>query len=114
MKILFNYNQNLPSVVITNPEQIMIVIQSSKMKTSWVNQKNLVFAVLELSRLHIYESYYDKMQPNFGDGLVNMDELISLRSKMHAIKCGIDSKNKEEVFANINRKLLVLSYIKNV
>ena len=26
----------------------------------------LGFAVLELSKLHIYETYYDVLQPNFG------------------------------------------------
>ena len=30
----------------------------------------LGFAVLELSKLHMYESYYDKLQPYFGEKII--------------------------------------------
>ena len=28
--------------------------------------RNVGFAILELNRLHVYETYYDKLQPYFG------------------------------------------------
>ena len=33
---------------------------------------NSGFAILELSKLHMYETYYDKLQSNFGDGKLHL------------------------------------------
>jgi len=49
-----------------NHRQIMIVIHSNKLKYLWDKPIYVRFAILELSKLHMYESYYDKLQPYFG------------------------------------------------
>ena len=62
--------------------------------------KYLGFAVLELSKLHMYETYYDKLQPYFGQKniqLYNMDTdsfILSVSTK-DIIK---DLKNLEDIF----------------
>ena len=46
--------------------KIMIVVYSNKMKFLWINQSVLGFTVLELSKLLLYETYYDQLQPYLG------------------------------------------------
>ena len=45
----------------------VIVIPSNIRKLLWISQIFSGFAVLELSKLHMYETYYDVLQPYFGE-----------------------------------------------
>ena len=49
----------------------MIVIHSNKMMFFLDKPVYLGFAVLELSKLLMYETYYDKLQPYFGEKVIN-------------------------------------------
>ena len=58
------------------------------------------FAILELSRLHIYETYYDTLQPYFGQETLQLhyidtDGMILSMKKETNIK---DLKNLENIF----------------
>ena len=60
----------------------------------------LVFAVLELSKLHMYETYYDKLQPNFGQENLHLHYMdtgsfIIIVKTKDIIK---DLKNLEDIF----------------
>ena len=60
----------------------------------------LGFAVLEISKLHMYETYYDKLQPNFGDKNLHLhymdtDSFILSVNRKDIIK---DLKNWEDIF----------------
>ena len=46
--------------------KIMIVLHLNRMKFCFTSLYILGFSVLELSKLLMYESYYDKLQPYFG------------------------------------------------
>ena len=53
------------------------------------------FAILELSKLHMYETYYDKLQPYFGEERVQLiyvdtDDMILSMNTENIIK---DLKN---------------------
>ena len=47
----------------------------------------LGFAILKLSKLHMYETYYDKLQPNFGEENLELNYrdcdsfLLSIKNK---------------------------------
>ena len=58
------------------------------------------FAILELSKLHMYETYYDKLQPYFGqDNLqlhyIDTDGMIFSMKTENIFK---DLKNLENIF----------------
>ena len=60
----------------------------------------LGFAVLELSKLHMYETYYDKLQPYFGEKNLHLhymdtDSFILSVNTKDIIK---DLKNLEDIF----------------
>ena len=74
------------------------------------------FAILELGKLHMYETYYDKLQPYFGlENLqlhfIDTDGMILSMRTQNKIK---DFKNLEEVFdfSNLD-KIHKLNSIKN-
>ena len=46
--------------------RIVIVILSNKTIFLWINLFFLRFAILELSKLHMYETFFDILQPFFG------------------------------------------------
>ena len=52
-------------MVFINHMKFMIVVNSNEMKNSW-NNHFLGFAILELTKLLMYETFYDKLQPCFG------------------------------------------------
>ena len=61
---------------------------------------NVAFAFLELGKLHVYETYYDTLQPYFGqDNLqlhyIDMDGMILSMKTKNVIK---DIKNLEDIF----------------
>ena len=79
------------------------------------------FDILELSKLHMYETYYDTLQPYFGQEnlqlyYIDSDGMILSMQTHNIIK---DSKNledifdfsnldeKHELFSNKNKKFLV-------
>ena len=80
----------------------------------------LGFAVLELSKLHMYEAYYDKLQPYFGeknlhlhymdtDGLilsVNTKDIIKDLKKMEGIFDFSNLDENHELFSNKNKKVI--------
>ena len=60
----------------------------------------LGFAVLELSKLHMYETYYDKLQPYFGQEIIQLhyidkDAFVLSLKTQDIIK---DLKNLEDIF----------------
>ena len=60
----------------------------------------LGFAILELSKLHMYETYYDKLQPYFGQEN-NQWHYMGCDSFVLNLKTendGIDLKNLEDTF----------------
>ena len=80
----------------------------------------LGFAIIELSKLHMYETYYDKLQPYFGQDklqLLYMD-CDSLFLSIKTEKINNDLKNLEEMvdfnnldenhelFSNKNKKVI--------
>ena len=73
----------------------------------------LGFAVLELSKLHMYETYYDKLQPYFGEKnlhlhYMNTDSFILSVNTKDPIK---DLKNLENIFdfSNLNKNHEIFS-----
>ena len=80
----------------------------------------LVFAVLEFSKLHMYESHYDKLQPYFGEknvqcSYIDTDAFVLSLNTNNIIKYlknlddlfdfGNLSKNHEP-FSNKNKKVI--------
>ena len=80
----------------------------------------LEFSILELSKLHMYETYYDKLQPNFGQEIIQLhfidcDSLVLKLKTENVIK---DLKNLKvifdfstldkdhELFSNKNKKVI--------
>ena len=80
----------------------------------------LGFAVLELSKLHMYETYYDKLQPFFGmkniqlhcmdtDSCilsVNTKDLIGDLKNLEDIFDFSNLDENREIFSNKNRKVI--------
>ena len=60
----------------------------------------LGFAVIELNKLHMYETYYDKLQPYFGQEKIQLHYMdcdsFVLRSKIENVN--IDLKTLEDIF----------------
>ena len=70
------------------------------------------FAILELSKLHMYESYSDKLQPYFGQEklqlhYIDTDGMILSMKTQNIIE---DLKNLEDIFdfSNLNK---IMNYI---
>ena len=80
----------------------------------------LGFAVLELSKLHMYFTYYDKLQPYFGEKNLQLHYMdtdsfvLSVNTKniiqdLHNMKEYFDFSNLNkghELFSNVNKKIL--------
>ena len=77
------------------------------------------FATLELSKLHMYESFYDKLQPYFGEKsiqcfYINTDAFVVLSTiskvffkDLKDLEDFFDFSNSSEngeLFSNINKK----------
>ena len=65
------------------------------------------FAILELSKLYLYETYYDTLQPYFGQEnlqlhFIDTDGMILSKKTENILK---DLKNLEEIFdfSNLNQ-----------
>ena len=100
--------------------KIMIVIHLNKMKFYLINQLYLGFSVLELSKLHMYETYYDKFQPYFGQENLQLHYIdtdsfvLSVNTKniiqdLHNLKEYFDFSNlnkDHELFSDENKKVL--------
>ena len=81
----------------------------------------LGFAVLELSKLHMYSTYYDKLQPYFGEENIQLHYMdtdsfvLSVNTQniiqdLHNLKDLFDFSNLDknhELFSNENKKFLV-------
>ena len=66
----------------------------------------LGFAVLDLSRLHVYVSYYDKLQPEFGEEnlqshYMDTDSFVLSINSTNIIR---DLQNLEDLFGFSNMK----------
>ena len=78
----------------------MIVIHSKKNQVVMDKAKYVGFAILELSKLHMYETYYDTLQPYFGQENIQLlyidtdGMILSMRTE-NIIK---DLKNLEDIF----------------
>ena len=80
----------------------------------------LGFSVLELSKLHMYETYYEKLRPYFGEKHIQLHYMdtdsfvLSVNTKniiqdLHNLKKYFDFSNLKEdheLFSNINKKVL--------
>ena len=80
----------------------------------------LGFSVLELSKLHMYETYYDILQPYFGQENLQLHYMdtdsfvLSVNTKniihdLHNLKNYFDFSNlnkEHELFSNVNKKVL--------
>ena len=76
----------------------------------------LGFAVLELSKILMYETYYDKLQPYFGDKNLHLQDMVtdsfilSVNTKdLKNLEDIFDFSNLDknhELFSNINEKVL--------
>ena len=80
----------------------------------------LVFAVLELSKLHMYETYYDKLQPYFGEKnlhlhymdtdsfilSVNTKDIIKNLKNLEDIFDFSNLDENHELFSNKNKKVI--------
>ena len=80
----------------------------------------LGFAVLELSKLHMYETYYDKIQPYFGEKnlhlhyidtdsfilSVNTKDIIKDLKKLEDIFDFSNLDENHELFSNKNKKVI--------
>ena len=80
----------------------------------------LGFSVLELSKLHMYETYYDKLQPYFGEKNIQLHYIdtdsfvVSLNTQnilqdLHNLKDLFDFSNLNEdhvLFSNVNKKVV--------
>ena len=65
----------------------------------------------------LFTNKYEKVTVEFKietPKIVCIDEFNCLRSKMYAIKGGDSSKNKKNVFLNINKKILNFQNMKSV
>ena len=103
--------------------------KSYENRDSYVFRKNEVlmdkpiylgFAVLELSKLHMYETYYDKLQPYFGEKnlhlhymdtdsfilSVNTKDIIKDLKKLADIFDFSDLDENHELFSNKNKKVI--------
>ena len=81
---------------------------------------HLGFAVLELSKLHMYETYYDKLQPYFGEKnlhlhymdtdsfilSVNTKDIIKDLKKLEDIFDFSNLDENHELFSNKNKKVI--------
>ena len=78
----------------------MIVIHSKKNEVVMDKAIYVGFAILELSKLHMYETYYDTLQPYFGQEKLQLHyidtdgKILSMKTK-DIIK---DLKNSENIF----------------
>ena len=102
---------------IINHMKIVIVIHS-KNEVLMDKPIYLGFAVLELSKLHLYETYYDKLQPFFGmeniqlhcmdtDSFilgVNTKDLIGDLKNLKDIFDFSNLDENHEIFSNKNKK----------
>ena len=64
------------------------------------------FAILELSKLHMYEAYYDNLQPDFGQEnihclYVDTDAFVL---SLYTEKLIVGLKILEDIFASKNKK----------
>ena len=78
------------------------------------------FAILELSKLHMYETYYDKLQPYFGqenlqlhyidtDGMILSMKTQNIINDLKNLEDIFDFSNLEEsheLFSNKNKKVI--------
>ena len=104
-----------------NHKKIVIVIYCGKNEVLMDKPTYLGFAIIELSELHMYETYYDKLPPHFGDEKIQLQEaytvafVLSLNAKeiiKHIKKLAnkFDFSNideNHELFSNKNKNVLV-------
>ena len=56
----------------SNQMEILVAIHSSKTKFLWLRPSYLGFPAMKLSKLHMYEIYFDKLQPYFGQEILHL------------------------------------------
>ena len=87
-------------MVFKNLMKTMTVIHSKKNEVVMDKAIFVGFAILELSKLHMYETYYDTLQPYFGQEnlqlqYIDTDGMILSMKTKDIIK---DLKNLEDIF----------------
>ena len=100
LKILLYDNQNYHSMVFINYMKTFIIAHSKKNEVVMDKAIYVGFTILELSRLHMYETYYDTLQPYFGEQnsqlqYVDTDGMILSMKSQKIIN---DLKNLEDIF----------------
>ena len=108
-------------MVFTNHMKTMIVIHSKKNEVVMDKAIYVGFAILELSKLHIYETYYDNLQPYFGPEILQLHYIdsdgmiLSMKAKdiikdLNNLEDTFDFSNldeKHELFSDKNKKIVV-------
>ena len=87
-------------MVFIQQMKTVIVINSQKKEVIMDKAIYVGFGILELSKLHMYETYYDKFQPYFEQGTLQLhyidtDGMILSMKTENIIK---DIKNLEDLF----------------
>ena len=97
--------------------KVIIVTHSKKNEVVMDNAIYVGFAILELSKLHMYETYYDTLQPFFGQEnlklhYIDTDGIILSMKTENIIK---DLKNLEDIFdfSNLDQNHELFSEKKN-
>ena len=98
----------------------MIVIHSKKNEVVLYKAIHVGFTILELSKLHMYETYYDTLQPYFGqetlqlhyiktDGMILSMNTKAIINDLKNLEDLFDFSNLDkihEVFRNKNKKVI--------
>ena len=98
----------------------MIVIHSKKNEVVMDKAIYVGFAILELSKLHMYETYYDTLQPYFGqenlqlhyidtDGMILSMKTENIINDLKNLEDIFDYSNLDEnheLFSNKNKKVI--------
>ena len=85
-------------MVFINPMKTVIFIPSKKNEVVMDKTLYVGFAILELSKLPLYETYYDMLQPYFGQELIHYIDTDGMILSMKAENIITVLKNLEDIF----------------
>ena len=107
-------------MVFKSLRNTIIVTHSKKNKIVMVKAIYVGFAILELSKLHMYETYYDTLQPYFGqenlqlhyidtDGMILSMRTENIINDLKNLEYIFDFSNLDknhELYSNKNKKVI--------
>ena len=107
-------------MVFKSLRNTIIVTYSKKNKIVMVKAIYVGFAILELSKLHMYETYYDTLQPYFGqenlqlhyidtDGMILSMRTENIINDLKNLEYIFDFSNLDknhELYSNKNKKVI--------